>query len=169
MVEAGADMAGVKKVVFQAGSSSSAAIHIDGLADLLRYLQTGDAKNAAALKKAIRAAGAPVLASAKGRASRIAASSDFCGSLSIRKQAHGIALVSNDAAAGVLEFARTGAKTRTAKGTSLAQARLRLHSGVGVPRGQNPRAMVPAVNDNIDRVLVSIKDALEAVAAGELR
>lgn len=152
-------------VVFRSGGNFNYSVSIDGLDTLMRFLKDSDPQMRKALQKGLKDAAQPVLAKARANARRIADDGTFAGSLSIRAYGSGsIRLRSDDEAAGVKEFARMGARTISSKGTPRANARLRMHSGVGVPkRADQPRAMVPAVNDSLDAVKERIDAKLEQV------
>ncbi len=142
-------------------------VQIEGLKETIENLRTVNAKGANIVEKAIQDSGSSVLSTARSKASVIALTGAFGSSLSIKKTKSGIFLRSNDEAAGVIEFAKHGAKTRTSKGTPRADARLRKHSGVGVPRrASNPRVLVPAVNENVLRIQDAVATALERALNG---
>lgn len=148
------------------GNGEMLVVHVDGLEELMRGLKESDPKLKRAAQRGIRAAMSPILASARSNASSIADDGTFAGSISIGSRRNGAAWVirSTDPAAGVKEFARIGAKTVSSSGTPLAESRLRKGSGVGVPRRAHaPRAIVPAVNDNAQRVLESVDSELASV------
>lgn len=140
------------------------SVHVEGLALLMKALKQTDPAAQAAIKAGLKEAARPVLASAQSKARRIADDGTYASRMSVRFRANGsgMALFNNDPAAGVKEFARAGAKTRTSKGTPRADARLKARSGVGVPlRADAPRAMVPAVNENIEKTAALIQEALD--------
>lgn len=141
-------------------------VQVEGLTELLRNLQRTNENGANIVKKAIEESGSKVLATARAKASAFSTSGAFRETLSIKKAGQGIKLSSNDAAAGVIEFAKRGARTRTSKGTARANARLAARSGVGVPRGTQPRSMVPAVNENSLAIQNKIAYALERAMCG---
>lgn len=147
------------------GGNFNYVVSIDGLDTLMRFLKDSDPQMRKALQKGLKEAAQPVLSKARANAQRIADDGTFAGSLSIRAYANGsIRLRSDDEAAPVKEFARRGARTISSKGTPRANARLRMHSGVGVPtRANQPRVMVPAVNDSVDAVKERIDAKLEQV------
>lgn len=147
------------------GGNFNLVVRVEGLDTLMRFLKDSDPQMREALKRGLRESAAPVLGRARANASRIADDYTFGNSLSIRAYASGkVVLHSRDEAAPVKEFARLGAKTISSKGTPLANARLRKHSGVGVPRRANqPRVMVPAVNDSAEDVKSRIDAKLEEV------
>lgn len=157
-----------EQVFFASGSFGNYSVQIKGLKSLLDWLKTADPKLEKAMKKSVRESSAPVLQKARANASSLADDGTYAGSLSIgtksAKGAFQVLLKSSDEAAGVKEFAGRGARTVTSKGTPLADARLRKHSGVGVPRRANaPRAMVPAVNDSADEVQTRMEAAIKAI------
>ncbi len=151
----------------QSGNFGNFSIRIKGLDYLLRYLKETDPKLNKALRKGLKAASTnPVLSDAKRRASSIADDGTFAGSLSVASRRAGASYVlkSTDPAAGVKEFAHIGAVTISSKGTPRANARLAKHSRVGVPRrAYAPRAMVPAVNENINQIKAQIDQTLAQV------
>lgn len=153
-------------IAFKYGDFANIAIHVDGLSALLRFLDHADADLEQALKDGLRDAAQPVLSRARANARSIQDDGTFANSLSIASTKKGARWVlrSRDRQAGVKEFARPGAVTRTSKGTPLADARLAKRSGVGVPlRANAPRAMVPAVNDSAPEVAYRVQMALERV------
>lgn len=143
-------------VYFQSGEFGNFAIQVDGLDRLMKFLKTANSELYKAARKGLRdAASNPVLSDAKRRANAIADDGTYAGSLTVSSRANGATwlLKSDDPAAPVKEFAHLGARTISTKGTKLANARFRKRSGVGVPRrAYAPRAMVPAVNDNSEKV-----------------
>lgn len=157
-----------EQVFFASGSFGNYSVHIKGLKSLLDWLKTADPKLEKAMKKSLKESGTPVLQKARANASSLADNGTYSDSLSLgTKSGKGtfqVVLKSSDEAAGVKEFAGKGARTVTSKGTPLADARLRKHSRVGVPRRANvPRAMVPAVNDSADEVQKRMESAIEAI------
>lgn len=159
-------------VYFGSGEFGNLAVHIDGLAEVLSFLRKADPELEQEVFCALKESASPVLSKARSFASRIADDGTFRNSLTIasKKAQCQVLLRSNDPAAGVKEFARPGAKTRSAKsGSALAKARLMRRSGVGVPRraGQ-PRAMVPAVNGSVGEVKARIEAAIERTLRGGL-
>ena len=140
---------------------------VHGLDEIVRNFRLVNQEGDRIVTSAIADSGNIVLASAMAKASSFSASGAFRSTLSIKKVRNGITLSSNDKAAGVIEFANLGARTRTSKGTKIADARLAKGSGVGVPRGaSNPRSMVPSVNENTLRVQNKVADALERALHG---
>lgn len=140
---------------------------VHGLDEILRNFRMVNQNGERIVTSAIADSGNIVLASAMAKASSFSSSGKFRSTLSIKKVKNGIALSSNDKAAGVIEFANSGARTRTSKGTKLANARLAKGSGVGVPRrAPNPRSMVPAVSESTLRVQNKVADALERALYG---
>ena len=155
-----------EQVYFASGSFGNYSVQIKGLKSILSWLKTADPKLEKAMKKSLKESGTPVLQKARANASSV--SGGFASSLSLGtksgKDTFQVLLKSSDPIAGVREFAGPGARTITSKGTPLADARLRKHSGVGVPfRANAPRAMVPAVNDSADEVQKRMEAAIEAV------
>lgn len=148
------------------GGNYNLVVRVDGLDSLMRFLKDSDPQMREAIRQGLREAATPVLARARANAYRIADDGTFASSLSIRSYVSGRVVLrsSGDEAAGVKEFAHQGAKTISSKGTPLANARLRMRSGVGVPlRANHPRVMVPAVNDSAEDVKTRIDAKLEEV------
>ena len=165
-----------RKVYFKGGGFGNFAIQIDGLDSLMRWLKDSNPKLQKALRKGLKEAAQPVLQKARANAKRIHSESNksryglpaMQDSLSIASRRGGLVYVlkSDDPAAPVKEFAHYTAKTISSKGTPRANARLAMRSGVGVPRRANqPRVMVPAVNDSVDEV----KDRIDACLAEVLK
>ena len=152
--------------VYAAGNGSLMSVEVDGLNEIIRNLRAANSDGEKIVTDAIRESGSLVLATAQSKASAFSASGAFRSTLSIKNVGQGIKLSSNDAAAGVIEFAKFGAKTRTSKGTPLANARLAKRSGVGVPRGSNPRSMVPAVNETTLKIQNKVAAAIERALCG---
>lgn len=147
--------------------NGSFGIEIRGLDDLMRFLKQADPALQKAMRKGLKeAVSDPVLTDARRRANAIADDGTFAASLSVTSRANGASwlLKSDDEAGPVKEYAHKGARTRSSKGTPRADARLRMRSGVGVPlRANPPRAMVPAVNENVEEVKSRIDEALAKV------
>lgn len=145
-------------------------IHVEGLAETLKFLRRVDPELEKAIFNALKDSANPVLSRAKSNASKIADDGTFRDSLSIAAKRAGIKiqLKSNDPAAGVKEYARRGAVTIKSKGTALANARLAKKSGVGVPAGNPPRVMIPAVEESIEEVKARIDAAIERIFKGGL-
>lgn len=152
-------------VVFRSGGNFNYAVHIEGLDSLMRFLKDADPQMRKALQAGLKEAADPVLTRARANAQRIADDGTYANSLSIRARANGgVVLRSNDVAAGVKEFARRGA-TYTPKPTDKRRNARKMKSfPVGVPKRANqPRVMVPAVNDSIEEVKTRIDAKLEEV------
>lgn len=142
-------------------------VEIEGLTKTIDNLRIANSRGARIVEEAIQDSGDAVLSTAQARASAFALTGAFRSSLAKKKTKGGMYLRSNDPAAGVIEFAHNGARTRSSKGTKLANARLAKRSGVGVPhRATQPRAMVPAVNENVLRVQNAVATALERALCG---
>ena len=152
--------------VYAVNKGGLVSVQVEGLNELMDALRAANSDGERIVKDAIRESGSLVLATAQSRASAFAASGAFRGTLSIKQVRNGIKLSSNDAAAGVIEFANRGARTRTSKGTPLANARLAKRSGVGVPRTANPRSMIPAINENTLTIQNKVAAALERAICG---
>ncbi len=153
----------------QSGRFGNFVVSLDGFRELSRFFATSDPKMRNALRAGLRDAGQPVLHRAKANALSLGGKGTFAESLGIRAYSSGtLNLVSaGDEAAPVKEFAHLGARTISSKGTKLANARLRLHSGVGVPRARTqPRVMIPAVNDSVDVVRDRIERRIDEVLGG---
>lgn len=152
-------------VVFKSGGNFNYSVSIDGLDSLMRFLKDSDPQMRKALQKGLKDAAQPVLARARANAQRIADDGTYANSLSIRsRESGGIVLRSNDVAAGVKEFARRGATYRPKPSDKRRNARKMRSFPVGVPKRANqPRAMVPAVNDSVEEVKARINAKLEEV------
>lgn len=157
----------------RSGPYGNFVVQMEGLDVLMRALAQSDKAAQQGIKSGLERAGRPVLSQARANARRIADDGTFAARMSIRFRANAsrMVLYNSDPAAGVKEFARRGAKTITSKGSPRADARLRMRSGVGVPRRADaPRAMIPAVNDNIEttRALIDteVARAFEAIFHG---
>lgn len=152
-------------VVFQSGANYNYSVSIDGLDALMRFLKDADPQLRKALQQGLKEAANPVLARARANARRIADDGTYAGSLSIRSRANGnVVLRSNDEAAGVKEFARRGATYRPKPTDKRRNARKMRSFPVGVPKRANqPRVMVPAVNDSTEEVKTRIDAKLEEV------
>lgn len=156
-------MADQQTIVFSGGGNVSFAVHVEGLRDIIKVLDKGDAESTKEVYGAIGRAGSRVVASARANAQSIADDGTFASGMKIKKRVNGFVLSNTTEAAAVKEFASRGARTISSKGTPLANARLKKKSGVGVPRRANkPRAMVPAVNDNIKYTEDMVTQALSA-------
>ena len=152
-------------VVFKSGANFQFSVHIDGLDSLMRFLSSADPKLCKAMQDGLKEAAQPVLAKAKAKASAIADDGTYASSMSLQARSSGkVVLRASDPAAGVKEFAHPGARTISSKGTPRANSRLRMHSGVGVPRraGQ-PRAIIPAAEESVEEVRSRIDAKLEEV------
>ncbi|MEC4294047.1 hypothetical protein [Adlercreutzia shanghongiae] len=162
------------EVVFmKSGPYGHFVVQMEGLDVLMRAFAKSDKAAQEGIRGGLERAGRPVLASARANARRIADDGTFADRMSIRFRANAsrMVLYNSDPAAGVKEFANRGAKTRTSKGTPRANARLRLRSGVGVPlRAGAPRAMISAVNDNVEKtcdlINAEVSRAFEAIFHG---
>ena len=153
----------------QSGPSGSFVVSLDGFRELSRFFATSDPKMRTAMREGLRDSGQPVLQRARANALSLGGKGKFAASLGVRAYSNGtLNLVSaGDDAAPVKEYAHLGARTITSQGTPLANARLRLHSGVGVPRARTqPRVMIPAANDSVDEVCDHITRRLEEVLGG---
>ena len=152
-------------VVFRSGGNFNYSVSIDGLDSLMRFLKDADPQLRKALQQGLKDAANPVLTLARANARRIADDGTYANSLSIRARANGgVVLRSNDEAAGVKEFARRGATYKPKPSDKRRNARKMRSFPVGVPKRANqPRVMVPAVNDSIDEVKSRIDAKLEEV------
>lgn len=152
-------------VVFKSGGNFNYSVSIDGLDSLMRFLKDSDPQMRKALQKGLKDAAQPVLTRARANAQRIADDGTYAGSLSIRSRSNGnVVLRSNDEAAGVKEFAHRGATYKPKSSDKRRNARKMRSFPVGVPKRANqPRVMVPAVNDSIDEVKTRIDAQLEMV------
>ena len=147
------------------GGNFNYVISIDGLDTLMRFLKDSDPQMRKAIQQGLKEAAQPVLSKARANAQKIADDGTFAGSLSIRAYANGsIRLRSNDEAAGVKEFAHQGARYKPKATDRRRNARKMRSFPVGVPhRANQPRVMVPAVNDSVDEVKNRIDAKLEQV------
>ena len=152
-------------VVFKSGGNFNYSVSIDGLDTLMRFLKDSDPQMRKALQKGLKDAAQPVLTRARANAQRIADDGTYANSLSIRSRSNGnVVLRSNDEAAGVKEFAHRGATYKPKSTDKRRNARKMRSFPVGVPKRANqPRVMVPAVNDSIDEVKTRIDAQLEMV------
>ena len=152
-------------VVFKSGGNFNYSVSIEGLNSLMRFLANSDPQLRKALQQGLKEAANPVLTRARANARKIADDGTYAGSLSIRSRANGnIVLRSNDQAAGVKEFAHRGATYKPKSTDKRRNARRMASFPVGVPRRANqPRVMVPAVNDSVDEVKRRIDAKLEEV------
>lgn len=156
-------------IVQRRGSHYAYSVHIEGLSTLMRFLKDSDPQMRKAIQEGLKEAANPVLVAARANAQFIADDGTFARSLSIRSYATGVVrLASTDEAAKVKEFARLGAKTISSKGTPLANARLRKHSGVGVPHRSNPprvmyRALDEKAGEVANRISVKLNEVLEGI------
>ena len=147
------------------GGNFNYVIRIEGLDTLMRFLKESDPKLRKALQQGLKDAAQPVLTRARANAQRIADDGTFKESLSIRAYANGsLRLRSNDEAAGVKEFAHQGARYKPKPTDKRRNARKMRSFPVGVPhRANQPRVMVPAVNDSIEEVKSRIELRLDEV------
>lgn len=152
-------------VVFKSGANFNYSVSIDGLDSLMRFLKDSDPQLRKALQKGLKDAAQPVLTRARANAQRIADDGTYANSLSIRSRSNGnVLLRSNDEAAGVKEFAHRGATYKPKSSDKRRNARKMRSFPVGVPKRANqPRVMVPAVNDSIEEVKTRIDAQLEMV------
>lgn len=151
-------------IVFKSGANFNYAVHVEGLSDWMRYLKEVDPELRTIVQKNLKEAAQPVLTRARANARRIADDGTFANSMSIRSRASGtVVLASNDVAAGVKEFAHRGATYHPRANDKRPNARKMNSFPVGVPKGNPPRAMVPAVNDSIDEVRVRIERKIQEV------
>lgn len=157
----------------RSGPYGNFVVQMEGLDVLMRAFAQSDKAAQQGIKSGLERAGRPVLSQARANARRIADDGTFAAKMSIRFRANAsrMVLYNNDPAAGVKEFAKRGARTITSKGTPRADARLRMRSGVGVPRRAGaPRAMIPAVNSNVETtsalIDAEVSRAFEAIFHG---
>lgn len=153
-------------LTFKSGANWNYAVHVEGLSDWMKYLKTTDTGLRRILQTGLKEAAQPALTRARANAQKIADDGTFAKSLSIRTRVTGaVVLASNDVAAGVKEFAHKGATYRPKPSDKRRNARKMSSFPVGVPKRANqPRVMVPAVNDSIeeikDRIEVKIQEVL---------
>ena len=151
-------------IVSKSGANWNYTVQVDGLKDWMRFLKDADPKLRRALQKGLKEAAQPVLTRARANAQKIADDGTYANSLSIRARANGnVVLASNDAAAGVKEFAHRGATYHPKPSDKRRNARKMSSFPVGVPRGNPPRAMIPAVNDSVDEVKDRIERKIQEV------
>lgn len=153
---------------FKSGAFGNLAISIEGLKPLIDGLKAADPQMEKAAKKAIKESGDVVLKAARANATSIADDGTYAASLSLgtrsRKESFEVVLKSSDPAAGVKEFAHLGARYAPKPTDKRQNARGMMSFPVGVPRrAYAPRAMVPAINDNVDATLERIDAALADV------
>lgn len=147
-------------IVRKSGANFNYMVSMPGLSTLMRFLGQADPQMRKALRDGLKDAAQPVLTKARANARKIADDGTYANSMSVRSGSTGnVWLRSDDVAAGVKEFAHRGA-TYTPKRTDKRRNARKMRSfPVGVPRRANqPRAMVPAVNDSVDEV----KDRIDA-------
>ena len=144
-------------------------VHIEGLDELLKGLKTADPEIRKALRKALRQSVKPVLQKARANARGLGGEGRYARSMSLGSRRAGAMwiLKSTDEAAGVKEYAHHGARYTPRANDKRPNARKMGSFPVGVPRGEPPRAMIPAVEDSTDQIKrdmeFSIEWALEAV------
>ncbi len=162
-------MANSEIIFTRQGPHGSFKVQMEGLDAVMRGLKRADAEMHRTLVRGLKRAAQPVLSAAKARASAIADDGTFAGSLSLGTRANGssIVLKSSDEAAGVKEFANQGAVYRPRPDDKRRNARKMAVFPVGVPRRANaPRAMVPAVNDNVERVAAAMDEEIGRLLGG---
>ena len=151
-------------IVSRSGANWNFTVHVDGLKDLMRFLSESDPKLRKALQSGLKEAAQPVLAKARANARKIADDGTFANSMRIRAYARGnVVLASNDPASGVKEFAHHGATYHPKPSDKRRNARKMSSYPVGVPRGNPPRAMIPAVNESVDEVKDRIERKIQEV------
>lgn len=142
-------------------------VRVEGLDSLMRWLKESDPKMNKALRKGLKEAANPVLEKARANARRIQDDGTYASSLSIASRANGAQYVlkSTDPNAGVKEFAHQGAvMVRSRTNTERSRRMVAAHARVGVPhRANQPRVMVPAVEDSAGEVRDRIDECLAAV------
>lgn len=155
----------MKATVTGRDQNGLAVITVDGLAGLIHYLKDANPKLKRELSRKMRVLLKPVETRARANAQRVADDGTFASSIKLGSRANGEQWVlrATDPQAAVKEFAHRRARTRSSRGTPLAEARLRLRSGVGVPRGNAPRALVPAVRGEEDRIIAGVNDVIDEV------
>lgn len=152
------------------GDLASFFIYTDGLKETIATLEKSDKYVRLAVSSALNKSASPILAKARSLASRIQDDGTFASSLWTEVRPANMRLLlrsTGDPAAGVKEFAKRGAVTVTAKNTKLARARRLARSGVGVPAGNPPRVMIPAVNDKAEMVAQNISQMIDDIYSGE--
>ena len=152
----------MSKVVF-----TGMSVRIEGLESLLAWLGEANPKMQRALKRELKeAVSGPVLRRARANAGKIADDGTYKGSLSVgsRKNGAEYVLKSDDAAAGVKEFAHKGARYRVRANDKRVNLRKMGTFPVGVPkRAGQPRVMIPAVNDSAEEVESRVGACLDKV------
>lgn len=147
-----------------ANDSSYAFIHVEGLDELIEWFGETNADIETEILDGMLEAAQPILTAARANARAIADDGTFAGSLFLKANKRGkVSLRSSDVAAGVKEFAKHGAVTRSSKGTPLANKRKLLRSGIGVPAGEPPRAMYKAINEKANEVANNIDAKLDEI------
>lgn len=159
----------MKATVTGRDQNGLAVITVDGLAGLIHYLKDANPKLKRELSRKMRVLLKPVETRARANAQRVADDGTFASSIKLGSRANGEQWVlrATDPQAAVKEFAHRRARTRSSRGTPLAEARLRLRSGVGrAARQRTSRTRAGGarrggqdhrgVNDVIDEVLGKI-------------
>ena len=154
----------MKTTLVSTGGNPSMTVSVEGLDSLLRFLKDSDPLMRKALQNGLKEAAQPVLTRARANAMKIADDGTYAGSLSIRMRSSGSMVLksSGDEAAGVKEFAHRGARYRPKSSDKRRNARRMRSFPVGVPhRANQPRVMVPAVEDSAEEVKNRIDAKLE--------
>ena len=146
-------------------NGSILTVRIKDLDALLAWLKQVNPEINKKIRKGLKGAAQEiVLPEARRRAGAIRRTGKFAASLSIASRRAGASYVlkSTDEAAGVKEFAHLGARYSVRANDKRRNARKMGSFPVGVPRRANPpRAMVPAVNDNVERILSRVDSVIE--------
>lgn len=157
----------------RSGPYGNFVVQMEGLDVLMRALAQSDKAAQQGIKSGLERAGRPVLSQARANARRIADDGTFAARMSVRFRANAsrMVLCNSDPAAGVKEYARPGATYRPRSDDKRRNARKMRTFPVGVPRRADaPRAMIPAVNSNVDttRALIDaeVARAFEAIFRG---
>lgn len=146
-------------------------VNVTGLDKLMKHLARTDPEMRKAIKEGLKEAARPVLARARANAMRIADDGTYANSMAIKATTSGtVKLVSTDPAAGVKEYAKRGARYVPRPNDKRRNARKMPTFPVGVPRGNPPRAMIPAVEDSVnevsDRIAAKLEEVLRGVGQG---
>lgn len=137
-------------------------VNIENIDSTMAFLRKSDKKMYKALRKGLRKSAQPLLQSARANATAIMDDGTMRDSLRISIRANGTVLLrSTDEAAKVKEFANRGARYTPKKTDKRRNARTMNSFPVGVPRGNPPRVMIKAINDNQEQFISSIQQTLE--------
>lgn len=130
------------------------SVEVINLEETIKALRQVDSGMASKVKSEIRRLAKPTLGKAKGYAAGLGAhpTGGYAGSLSLKTNANGVAWISTDPGAGVIEFANIGA--RILSGPRAGQK-------AGVPVGSAPpRALLKAVLEDQESIIQGLNDVL---------